>query len=342
MNEITIIGLDIAKNVFHCVGLGVEGALVFKRELRRNQVLKFFNKLQPCTVALESCASAQYWAREIQGLGHTVRMIPAQHVKPYLLGSKNDFNDARAIAEACTRPGLKFVAPKSQSQQDLQSIHRLRAMSVKARTAHCNMMRGLLGEYGISIPKGIAALRKQVIALLDRADESLSEPMLTALCQWQSHLQELSEQIDCYTDQLGKLHQAHEPSKRLQSIPGFGVIVSTAFYSAIGDATHFKRGREVSAVLGLVPGQHSSGGKQRLLGITKRGNGYIRKLLVEGARAVVHRCQGKEDSLSRWLQRLIKARGIHKAVVAYANKMARMGWAILNQQTTYIAPSAAA
>lgn len=333
--NVTTVGLDLAKSVFHIVCLNAYGKEIKKCMLRRKQVFQFFVQLPPCRVAMEACASSHYWGRELQALGHDVKLIPPQYVKPYVRGNKNDYNDARAIAEAATRPEMSVVSVKTTEEQDMQALHRIRSQCVRDRTALSNSTRGLLGEYGIVLAKGIASLRKKIPDLLEDAENGLSFRFRNLLAQRYKQLVELDEHIAFYTQELERLSQQDDACKRLQTIPGFGPIVSSAFRSAIGDGRAFRRGRDVAASLGLVPRQHSSGGKNILLGISKRGDKYLRKQLVHGARAVVLQAARKDDPLSRWLNRIHEERGCNKAVVAMANKMARLGWAILKNNTTY-------
>ena len=333
--QITTVGLDLAKNVFHVVCFDTRGQEVKKQMLSRAKLRAFFAQLVPCLIGMEACASAHYWARELMALGHDVKLIPAQYVKPYLRGNKNDYNDSRAIAEALVRPGMRFVAVKSVEQQDIQALHRIRSQCVKERTALCNSTRGLLGEYGLVVAQGVSALRRAIPAFLEDGENGLSASFRALLARRYEQLQELEVHIAHYTSELEQLARREEPCQRLQTIPGFGPIVASAFYSAVGDGSAYRRGRDVSAAIGLVPAQHSSGGKERLLSISKRGDKYLRSLLVHGARAVVARASGKSDRLSRWLQRLCAERGVNKATVALANKMARMGWALLSSGSVY-------
>jgi transposase len=341
MSKLTTIGLDLAKNVFHVVGFDAHGKSVCRKRLRRGQVLGYFSQLPPCRVGMEACASAHYWGREIQALGHEVRLIPAQHVKPLVRGNKNDYNDALAIAEALGRPGLRFVGLKSAAQQDIQALHRLRARCVAERTALCNQLRGLLGEYGIVLPRGVASLRRGIPELLEDAEHGLSALLRRLLAERYRHLQELEGHLATYTRELARHSAASEACQRLQGIPGYGPVLASAFQGAVGNGTAYRRGRDVAASLGLVPRQHSSGGRDRLLGISKRGDRYLRSLLVHGARAVVSRAAGKRDPLSGWINRVRERRGFNRAVVALANKLARIGWAVLAHNTTYQAQRAA-
>jgi len=338
--NITTVGLDLAKSVFHVVCFDERFKEVKKRMLRRYQVLQFFTQLPACRVGMEACAGSHFWGRELRELGHDVKLIPPQYVKPYLRGNKNDYNDARAIAEAATRPSMPFVAIKTVEEQDMQALHRIRSQCLRDRTALSNSTRGLLGEYGITLPKGIANLRNNLPRLLEDAENALNDSFRVLLARRYEQLVEVDGHIAFYTDKLDKLSRQDEACQRLQTIPGFGPIVSSAFRSNIGDGRAYRRGRDAAASLGLVPRQHSSGGKNVLLGISKRGDQYLRSLLVHGARAVVSQAVNKDDRLSRWLNRIRAERGWNKAVVAMANKMARMGWSILRHNTSYQPSSA--
>jgi transposase len=342
MGEITTVGLDLAKNVFHLIGCNERGKEVKRKMLKRGQVLAYFANLPPCLIGMEACASAHYWARQLKDLGHEVRLIPPQHVKAYVRGNKNDYNDARAIAEAVRRPDMRFVAVKTVEQQDVQALHRLREARVGERTALCNQMRGLLAEYGIVLPQGVGAVRKRVPELLEEAENGLSDFFRPLLGDCYQQLKELDAHIDFYTQALKEHARDNDAVQRLQTIPGFGPVVASVFHAFVGDGQGFGKGRDLSAALGLVPKQHSSGGKTVLLGISKRGDRYLRSLLVHGARSVVRRAVGKDDRLSRWINRLRSTRGYNKAAVALANKMARIGWAILRHNSVYPAPLAEA
>ena len=333
--QITTIGLDLAKYVFHVVLCNRAGKVIKRKQLRRSQVLAFFMQLEPCLIGMEGCASAHYWARELEKLGHRVRLIPAQHVKAYVQGNKNDYNDALAIAEAVVRPRMRFISIKSAGEQDMQALHRLREGQMKMRTALCNRLRGLLAEYGFVFAKGVNTLRKQLPQLLEDADNGLSDLFRQMLAQGQRQLYELDEQIAYYDDLIKTQSRGNESCRRLQAIPGYGPIVASAFASYVGDGQGYRRARDVSASLGIVPRQHSSGGKELLLGISKRGDRYLRCLLIHGARAAVHAAANKDDPLSQWINRVRARRGMHKATVALANKMARIGWALLYHKTSY-------
>jgi transposase len=335
MSKITTIGLDLAKNVFHVVCCDEQGKVVRKNLLKRSQVLAYFANLPTCLVGMEACASAHHWARELGALGHQVKLIPPQYVKPYVRGNKNDYNDALAIAEAVICPEMRFVSVKTPEQHDIQALHRLREKRLADRTALCNQLRGLLAEYGLVLPKGINLLRRRLPELLEDGENGLSDLFRRLLAQSYQQLQALDGYIDFYTQEMKRQSQQDEACRRLQTIPGFGPIVAGVFHSVVGNGEAYRRGRDVSASLGLVPRQHSSGGKEVLLGISKRGDRYLRSLLVHGARAVVIRAAKKDDRLSRWINKVKAARGFNKAVVALANKMARIGWAVLVNKTDY-------
>ncbi len=333
--NITTVGLDLAKNVFHLVGLDAQGREQVKKKLSRSQVLKHFANHPACVIGMEACASSHYFAREFGKLGHQAKLIPPQYVKAYVRGQKNDTNDARAIAEAVRVPSMRFVAVKSVEQQDVQSLIRLREGAINARTAAANRVRGLLGEYGLVMVKGLSTLRRKLPEILEDASNGLTGVFRRVLNQERQHLLELDVHIDQLTAELTALSKQDDRVQRLQTAPGYGPIVASVFASVVGDGRQYRRGRDASAAIGLVPRQHSSGGKSVLLGISKRGDRYLRSLLIHGARAVVNAAQKKDDPLSRWINRLREKRGMNKATVAYANKMARMGWAILRNNTTY-------
>jgi transposase len=335
MTKITMIGLDLAKHVFHIVCFDHRHHEVKKRLLKRHQVLMYFAQLEPCLVALEACAGAHYWGRMLEQQGHTVRLIPPQLVKPYVRGNKNDYNDARAIAEAATRPDMRFVSLKTVEQQDIQALHRLREQRVKERTALCNQLRALVAEYGLIMRQGVSSVRREIPLLLEDADNGLSDYFRTLLAQGYEQLKELDRHVDVYTHHIEQHSRQSAQVQLLQVLPGFGPIVASVFASHVGDGKAYKRGRDVSAALGLVPRQHSSGGKPVLLGISKRGDKYLRSLLIHGARSVVRHAAKKDDPLSCWINNLRARCGYNKTAVALANKLARMGWAILRNEVSY-------
>lgn len=335
MDKITTIGLDLAKNVFHAVCCDGNGKVIKKKMLRRSGLLAWFANLPKSLVGMEACAGAHYWARELEAQGHQVKLIPPQYVKAFVRGNKNDYNDALAIAEAVARPEMRFVSVKPPQQQDIQALLRLRERRLQDRTALCNQLRGLLGEYGIVFPQGVSVLRRCIPEILEDGDNGLSDLFRNLLSRSYQQLAELDAHIDAYTEALETYSKQDDACQRLCTIPGYGPIISSAFYSVVGNGEAYRRGRDVSASLGIVPKQHSSGGKEVLLGISKRGDRYLRSLLIHGARAVVIQAVHKEDALSCWINRIRATRGFNKAVVALANKLARIGWAVLANNTVY-------
>lgn len=333
--EITTVGLDLAKKVFHVVCCNQVGKVVKKKKLTRSKVLAYFAQFPPCLVGMEACSSAHYWGRELEKLGHRVKLLPPKKVKPYIPGQKNDYNDAAGIAEAATRESIRPVSIKTIEQQDLQSLQRMRSASVKERTALGNRIRGLLGEYGIVIAKGLTQVRARVPEILEDAENDLTPAMRRWIHRSYQQLLDLDEEVAFYTQELDVTSKQHEVCKRLQALPAFGPIVAVAFVSHVGNGAAFKRGREVSASIGVVPRQHSSGDQARLFGITKKGNAVLRSLLIHGARSVVRHAEGKNDSLSQWINRIRAERGKNKAAVALANKISRIAWAMIVNKTEY-------
>ncbi|MCP4286379.1 MAG: IS110 family transposase [Gammaproteobacteria bacterium] len=331
----TTVGLDLAKNIFHLVACNKHGKVVSRKKLSRTKLRAYFAQLPPCLIGMEACSTSHYWARELIQLGHQAKLIPAQHVKAYLRGNKNDFNDALAIAEAVVRPEMRFVAVKNVEQQDQQTLNVHRQQLIRARTAEANRIRAMLSEQGVVIAKGLAVLRRSLPELMENQEGQFSELFITLLQQAYLHLVQLDEHIARSDRELRAVTAQSPACQQLQGIPGFGPISASLFHSYVGDASGYRRGRDVSAALGLVPKQFGTGGKIVLLGISKRGNRNLRCLLVHGARAVVSRVGDKQDALSLWIKRLIARVGIHKATVAYANKMARIGWAVLRHQCEY-------
>ncbi len=295
----------------------------------------YFAHLKPCLVAMEACGGAHYWAREIRALGHEVKLIAPQYVKPYVKGNKNDYNDAEAIAEAAQRPNMRFVPLKSVEQQDIQNFHRQRERLKKERTALVNQARGLLAEYGVVIPKGVAALRRELPLILEDAENGLSGLSRELFAELLEDLRGLEERFTHCERRIKSMNQGNALCRRLDGILGIGPITASATYAAIGDGKEFNNGRHYSAWLGLVPGQHSTGGKAVLLGISKRGNTYLRQLYIHGARSVLLHSATKQDRFSRWAQSVLARRGHNKACVAVANKLARMAWAVMVKGQAY-------
>ncbi len=330
------IGVDLAKSVFQIHGVDSHEQAVVKKRLKRSQLLDFFRQIEPCIVAMEACGSAHYWARELRKLGHQVRLIAPQFVKPYVKGSKNDANDAEAICEAASRPTMRYVAIKTADQQAGQAFHRIRRRLVKARTALVNEIRGLLAEFGIVMPtKGVAACRRLLVGVMEDGENGLPGQMRELLSQLSEELAQRDAHIAKLDLQIKEQCAQDERIKRLMAIEGIGPISASAIVSAIGDARQFNSGRDLAAWLGVVPNQHSSGGKDRLGAISKRGDSYLRTLLIHGARAVVSVCQNKEDRKSQWIKGIIARRNKNIATVALANKNARIIWAVLSRDECY-------
>jgi len=336
--KITTIGLDIAKSVFHLFAMSKTGRLVKKKQLKRSQVLLFMANIEPCLIVMEACGSAHYWAREFMRLGHQVKLIAPQYVKPFVKGNKNDYNDAEAIAEAAQRPTMRFVPIKSIEQQDVQNFHRQRERIKKERTALANQVRGLLAEYGVTIHRGIRAVSKSLPDILEDAENGLTPLARELFAELYEELQALNQRFETCEQRIKQINQGNELCRRLDEILGIGPITATATYAAAGDGKDFVNGRHLSAWLGVVPGQHSTGGKNNLLGISKRGNAYLRTLYIHGARAVLRHSAGKTDRFSRWAQSVLERRGHNKACVAVANKMVRMAWVIMAKGETYQMP----
>jgi transposase len=333
--KITTIGIDLAKNVFQVHGVDGRGKAVLKKQLKRAQVAAFFANLPPCLIGMEACASAHYWARKLGAFGHTVKLMAPQFVKAYVKTNKNDAADAEAICEAVGRPTMRFVPVKNAEQQAVLALHRARQGFVKTRTAQANQIRGLLAEYGIVIPQGIAHIAKRLPEILEDGENELPGVFRELLQRLGDHLKELDRQVGELEVQIQRWHRQNEASKKLAQIPGIGPITASALVASIGDAKSFENGRQLAAWLGLVPRQHSSGGKQLLLGISKRGDTYLRTLLIHGARAVIRVAQGKAGYAQSWLARLLGRRNPNVAAVALANKNARTVWALLAQGRDY-------
>lgn len=333
--EITTIGVDLAKNVFQVHGMNAHGKTVVRKRLSREKFLTFFANLPPCMVAMEACGSSNFWARRLKSVGHDARLISPQFVKPYVKTNKNDFNDAEAICEAATRPQMRFVPLKSIEQQDIQAVHRVRQLLVQQRTALVNQARGLLREYGVFIPAGISQFRGAIADVLEDAENELTDLTRQLMTDLYQRLLELDGQITDYERRIERLSRERPVCQRMQKVEGVGVLTATALMATVGDAKVFKNGRQMSAWLGLVPRQHSSGEHNRLFGISKRGDTYVRSLLIHGARSVLLRCKHKTDQKSRWLQRLIERRGFNRACVALANKNARTLWALMAHGDNY-------
>lgn len=334
--DVTVLGIDLAKTVFQLHGINEEGQPVLERRLSRKKLAEYIAQLTPCLIGMEACSTAYFWARKFKSFGHTVKLINPKFVKPYVKSSnKTDSIDAEAICEAVTRPNMRFVPIKNLEQQDMQSLHRIRSGFVRSRTKVVNQARGLLAEYGIIIPKGIQRFRKSCPEILEQENELLSALMKKLLHNAYEHFQYLEKKVDECNLEIEALFKTNESCKRISKIEGIGPIVATAIVSAIGEPGSFKNGREFSAWLGLVPRQRASGCKQQLLGITKRGNTYIRTLLIHGARSFVKVAAQKTNKRARWVMNIKNKRGMNKASVALANKNARIIWALMNYEKEY-------
>jgi len=333
--KLSVLGIDIAKQVFHLVGMNEQGTILLRKRLYRAQVMAFIAQLPPALIGMEACGGAHYWARRFREHGHEVKLMAPQFVTPYRKANKNDMRDAEAIAEAVTRPTMRFVPVKSVAQQDLQALHRVRERLMKARTALINETRGLLAEYGIIVPQGAATLRQHVLEKWATEDAKLT-PLSLELCrQLLEELGTLEARVATYDAQLAQVAQAPPVCQRLMTIPGLGELTATAWVAAVSAAAQCKNGRQFAAWLGLVPRPQSTGGKPRLLGISKHGDSYLRKLLVHGARSCLRWVDRKHDRRSQWVQALRDRRGWNRAAVALANKNARVAWVLLCTEEIY-------
>lgn len=333
--KITTVGLDIAKSIFHLFAVDQRGRYVKKKQLKRAQLLSYLAQLEPCVIAMEACGGANHWAREIETLGHEAKLIAPQYVKPFVKGNKNDYNDAEGIAEAAQRPTMRFVPLKSVEQQDIQNLHRQRERLKKARTALSNQVRGLLAEYGVVLKKGIRAVREGLPGLLEDSDNGLTTRSRALFADLLDELYALDERFKHSEEQIKVSNRNNEVCERLDEVLGIGPLTASATYAAGGDGKAFVNGRHFSAWVGLVPRQHSTGGKTTLLGISKRGNTYLRTLYIHGARSVLRHSEGKTDRFSVWAQGVLGRRGYNKACVAVANKLARTAWVIMTKGERY-------
>ena len=333
--NITTIGIDLAKSVFQIHGVNERGKVIVKKQLKRAQVLTYFSNHAPCLIGMEACGSAHYWARKLAKLGHTVKLMAPQFVKPYVKTNKHDAADAEAICEAVSRPSMRFVPIKTGEQQAVLSLHRARQGFVKARTAQANQIRGLLAEYGIVISSGIHHLGKRVPEILEDGNNELPMSFRQLLQRLNEQLNLLDKQVVELEAEIQQWHRQDANSRKLQAIPGIGPITASALVASIGDAKNFKSGRQFAAWLGLVPRQHSTGGKPSLLGMSKRGDSYLRTLLIHGARSVIRICASQAHPEDSWIKRLVDRRNPNVAAVALANKNARIVWALLAHRTEF-------
>jgi len=333
--ELKRVGLDLAKNVFQVHGVDRNEVVVCRRQLRRSEVLKFFAGRPPCLIGMEACSGAHYWARELTKLGHTVKLMAPQLVKPYIKSQKNDANDAEGICEAVGRPNMRFVPVKTVAQQEVQAAHRIRSELTGQRTAKVNQIRGLLAEFGLVVGRRIEVLRRALPELLEDGDNGLGGRMRRLLEGLRRDLVQLDERVAELDTEIKVAAKEDAACVRLQTIPGIGPLTASALVSAVGDGRQFKNGRQMAAWAGLVPKQDSSGGKPRLLGISKHGDAYLRTLLIHGARAVQQACGAKTDGRSQWLRELGHRRHKNIAAVALANRNARIAWVLLTRGETY-------
>ena len=327
--QVTTIGLDLAKNVFQLHGIDEGGHVVLRRRLRRDRLLEFFADLPACLIGIEACATAHYWARELQALGHDVRLMPPTYVKPYVKRQKNDAADAEAICEAVTRPTMRFVPVKSTDSQSVLLLHRTRHLLVRQRTAQINALRSHLAEFGVIGPQGRQRVKELIDIVQDESDPRLTPLTRRTLGLIVRQLDMLTEQIIAIEKELLAWHRQHEISRRLETIPGIGVITATALAASAPDPTLFRSARHFAAWLGLIPKQNSSGGKHRLGHISKMGNRYLRHLLVIGATANLRSARSRSTALHRWAAKLMEHKPGRLVRVAMANKLARIAWALM-------------
>jgi len=337
--EISTIGIDLSKTTFHLIGHSPRGEIVLRRKLSRKQLLIYTANKQPMLIGMEACGGAHYLARALRDQGHDARLMPAQYVKPYVKTNKNDYLDAEAIAEAVQRPTMRFVPIKTDEQLDLQALHRVRDRWVARRTAVMNQIRGFLLERGITMRKGPSHLTTALQIIFRDGDSSFSGRLLHLIIELKHEWDELERKVAEATAELARIAKQDDGCHRLMEVPGFGPIVSTALVAAIGNGISFRKGRDLAAWLGLVPRQHSTGGKTRLLGISKRGNEYLRRMMLHGARSVVMQMERNPSALGEWLTGLSARSHRNVTVVALANKIARIAWAILSKGTHYFAPA---
>ena len=333
--KVCLIGIDLAKNILQVCGVNQAGKPVFNKALKRNKLLTFLLEYPDAIIAMEACSGSNYWGRELEKLGFEVRLIPPIHVKPFVKGNKNDRNDAFAITEAAVRPNMYFVKPRSLEQTEASMLHKVRNRWVSQKTRLTNQLRGLLNEYGFAIRPGDKALKAQLPEILEDAENDLTSGIRQLIDTIREEWQEMEVRLVQIDKLMAGKVTTDEDCQRLVKIKGVSTITATAIKAFAGDGKHFKNGRHFSSNLGLVPKEHSSGGKQQIGGITKRGNQYIRRLLIQGAWSVLRYAKQSDDRLSKWAEKVVQRRGKHKAVVAIANKLARIIWSMLVNKTEY-------
>jgi len=342
MQTIATIGLDIAKSVFQVHGVDAAGQAIIRRQLKRRYVLAFFQKLPPCLVGIEACASSHHWSRELKALGHTVRLMPPAYVKPYVKRQKNDAADAEAICEAVTRANMRFVATKTPEQQSCLMLHRTRHLFIRQQTAVINAIRAHLAELGIEAPVGRNGVEELLNIVADPSDKRVPEVARMCLAALGAQLHRIKEQILAFDRMITAWHRSNEVSRRLDAVPGVGPMLATALVASIADPKAFRSGRNFSAWIGLVPKQHSSGGKDRLGSISKQGDRYLRSLFTAGALAVIRYAKINGAKHRPWLTALLARRPTKVAAIALANKIARMVWAMMARGERYKEPVALA
>lgn len=335
--KIIRVGVDLAKNVFQVHGVDRNEEPVWQRKLKRDEWIKILlEKIEPgCVIGMEACGGAHHWARVLEAKGYTVKLIAPQFVKPYVKSNKNDARDAEAICEAMSRPNMRFVSIKSVEQQDVQAVHRVRAGLMEQRTAKANQIRGLASEYGLVAPIQVSHLRAAIPEWLEDAENGLTGRFRRLLSGLSADLVLLDQRLKEMDREIAEIAVANPVAQKLQQLRGVGPMTATALLATVGDASQFKNGRQMAVSLGLTPKQNSSGGKEKLLGISKRGDPYVRSLLVHGARSVIRLAKGKDDRLSQWVMRIATAHHPNVAVVAMANKTARIAWAMIRNGSDY-------
>jgi transposase len=336
--KLHVLGIDLGKTVFHLVGLDSSGSVVIRRKCSRKQLLAFTANLQVQLIGMEACSGSHFLGRALREQGHEVRLMPAQYVKPYVQTNKSDFLDAEAIAEAVQRPRMRFVPIKTDEQLDLQALHRVRERWVMRRTAAVNQIRNLLLERGLTMPKGRSHVNALLPRILEDAELKLSFSFRVLLAQLKVELDQLTGRIAQMDTVIEQTAKENEACQRLTEIPGVGPVTATALIAAVGNASDFRKGRNLAAWMGIVPGEYSTGGKQKLLGISKRGNKYLRTLFVQGARSVVQQRHKQAPGLRDWLAQLLGRTHQNVVVVALANKLVRMAWAVLCKNERYRVP----
>lgn len=335
MTHIKTLGIDLAKNIFQLSGTDSAGNIVLTKRIKRNQLAEYISQLPVCTIGMEACGSANYWARKFQAFGHTVKLISPQFVKPFVKSNKNDMRDAEAICEAVSRPSMRFVPIKQVEHQDMQMLHRIRSQAIKQRTALSNQIRGFLAEYGIILPKGLSHIRKKLSDIIEDAENELTEISRELFAELKVEFSRLDKRVKACDLRIEQAVNRYEVCKRLMKIEGIGPLTATILWATITDTSLFKNGRGVAAMLGLVPRQKSSGNRTVLLGISKRGDRYVRTLLIHGGRTVIKYAHHQKTKRQQQITKKVERRGINRTAVAIANKNARIAWAVMNSGEAY-------